>query len=162
MSRIPGNCHGKRCLSAREKRTTCQPSAQVAAHVTVACYNFQHQQATTKKLESSVKYNMSVQQTIESKLQTALVPQYLEVENESHRHSGPATESHFKITAVSTEFVGQLPVKRHQQVYDLLADEMAGGVHALALHLYAPSEWQERQQRAPDSPDCRGGSKSDH
>ena len=104
---------------------------------------------------------MSVQQIVESKLQAALVPEYLDIENESHRHSGPATESHFKVTVVSEQFADQRPVKRHQQVYGLLQDELAAGVHALALHLYTPSEWQARQQQAPDSPDCRGGSKFD-
>ena len=105
---------------------------------------------------------MSVQQIIESKLQTALSPQYLEVENESHRHSGPATESHFKIIVVSEKFSEQSRVKRHQRVYALLTEEMAHGVHALALHLYSPPEWQERKQQSPNSPDCRGGSKVDH
>jgi len=50
-------------------------------------------------------------------------------------------------------------VKRHQSVYALLADEMAGPVHALALHLYSPAEWVERANARPDSPDCRGGSR---
>lgn len=105
---------------------------------------------------------MTVQHVIESKLKATLQPQHLEIENESHRHSGPATESHFKITAVSTAFSELSRVKRHQQVYAALADELTHGVHALALHLYSPSEWQERDHPAPASPDCRGGSKVDH
>lgn len=103
---------------------------------------------------------MSVQQVIEEKLQAGLAPQHLVVENESHRHSGPATESHFKVTLVSEAFAGQLAVKRHQRVYGLLSQELTEGVHALALHLYTPGEWTARQQQAPASPDCRGGSKS--
>ena len=105
---------------------------------------------------------MTVQHVIENKLQAELSPQYLEIENESHRHGGPATESHFKITAVSAAFAELSRVRRHQQVYALLDDELASGVHALALHLYTPSEWREREQQSPLSPDCRGGSKSDH
>jgi BolA protein len=101
---------------------------------------------------------MSVQAIIEEKVQKALQPQTMTVENESHRHSGPATESHFKLTVVAEEFAGQSLVKRHQQLYQLLSEELAGGVHALALHLYTPQEWEERQA-APPSPDCRGGSK---
>ena len=104
---------------------------------------------------------MSVQQEIESKLKAALNPRFLEIENESHRHGGPATESHFKITLVTEEFSNQPAIRRHQKIYGLLVDEMAGGVHALALHLYTPDEWEERQHRAPASPDCRGGSKLD-
>ncbi|MBE0490488.1 MAG: BolA/IbaG family iron-sulfur metabolism protein [Halomonas sp.] len=103
---------------------------------------------------------MSIQATIEEKLQ-ALAPAFLAVENESHRHNVPAnSETHFKVTLVSERLEGLMPVKRHQQVYALLADELAGPVHALALHLYTPAEWQASGQSRPDSPDCRGGSKS--
>ncbi|WP_420590330.1 BolA family protein [Bacterioplanoides sp.] len=101
--------------------------------------------------------SVSVEQTISSKLQP-LEPEHLEIANESHMHSGPATDSHFKLTVVSDQFDGKRPVARHQLVYGLLADELAGPVHALALHLYTPQEWQQSGQ-APDSPNCRGGSK---
>ena len=104
---------------------------------------------------------MSVQEVIESKLNAALAPAFLAIENESHRHSGPGTESHFKVTAVSDRFTDQRPVKRHQLIYSLLQEELASGVHALALHLYTQSEWQARQQQSPESPDCKGGSKFD-
>lgn len=102
---------------------------------------------------------MSIQATIEEKLQ-ALAPAFLAVENESHRHAVPPnSETHFKVTLVSERLEGLMPVKRHQQVYALLANELAGPVHALALHLYTPAEWQASGQSRPDSPDCRGGSK---
>jgi len=104
---------------------------------------------------------MSMQTTIESKVSDRLAPQQLVVENESHMHGGPATESHFKLTVVSDEFVDLNLVKRHQLVYGLLKEEMAGSIHALALHLYTPGEWTERHQAARQSPDCRGGSKVD-
>lgn len=100
---------------------------------------------------------MTIQDSIESKVQREFQPVFLDVENESHRHSGPAAESHFKLTVVSDCFTGLGLVKRHQQIYGLLAEEMAGEVHALALHLYTPEEWQARQEQARPSPDCRGG-----
>lgn len=100
---------------------------------------------------------MKTQAAIEAKLQ-ALEPSHLTVENESHRHNVPAdSETHFKVTLVSSRFKGMMPVKRHQQVYAALADELAGPVHALALHLYTPNEWEASGQSRPDSPDCRGG-----
>ncbi|MSR12558.1 MAG: BolA/IbaG family iron-sulfur metabolism protein [Gammaproteobacteria bacterium] len=102
---------------------------------------------------------MNTQATIHSKLVSALNPILLQVDNESHLHSGPATESHFKVTAVAEVFDGMPAVKRHQRVYGSLAAELANGVHALALHLYSPAEWAQRQQTAPVSPQCRGGSK---
>ena len=106
---------------------------------------------------------MRMQQTIERKLAEALAPAHLEVINESHQHSvPPGSESHFKVVLVSAAFEGKRSVARHQQVYKVLAAELAGGVHALALHTYTPAEWSERAARAPDSPACMGGSKHDH
>ncbi|MEQ6890302.1 BolA/IbaG family iron-sulfur metabolism protein [Halomonas sp. CS7] len=103
---------------------------------------------------------MSIQDTIEAKLK-ALEPDFLAVENESHRHNVPAnSETHFKVTLVARRFEGLMPVKRHQQLYALLADELAGPVHALALHLFTPEEWEASGRSRPDSPDCRGGSTS--
>lgn len=100
---------------------------------------------------------MSVQARIEDKLQ-ALDPGYLTVENESHMHSVPAnSETHFKVTLVSSRFEGLMPVKRHQQIYAVLAEELSGPVHALALHLYTPDEWTARDNVRPNSPNCLGG-----
>jgi BolA protein len=103
---------------------------------------------------------MSVQQDIELQLRSAFTPVYLDVVNESHMHSVPAnSETHFRVVLVSALFDGARKVARHQQVYAELADYLAGPVHALALHTYTTAEWQERQQSAPASPDCLGGSK---
>lgn len=103
---------------------------------------------------------MQVETSIREKLQR-LQPHYLDIINESHMHSGPATESHFKVTLVSDDFEGVRAVQRHQRVYGLLGEELSGGVHALALHLYTPREWHQRQGSAPESPACRGGSRAD-
>lgn len=105
---------------------------------------------------------MKVQQAIETKLADAFDASVLSVENESHMHSVPAnSETHFKVTLVSPAFDGQMKVRRHQSVYKVLAEELAGPVHALALHLYTPDEWNESGQASPDSPNCMGGSKGD-
>ena len=103
---------------------------------------------------------MSIQSVIEQKLQTEFNPQQLEVTNESFMHNvPPGSETHFKVVLVSDAFAGKRPVARHQAVYKALAEELAGPVHALALHTYTGAEWQEAAQAAPDSPQCRGGSK---
>lgn len=105
---------------------------------------------------------MSVQASIESVLTAGLQPQFLEVVNESHMHSVPAnSETHFKVVLVTEMFEGKRSVARHQMVYKLLADQLAGPVHALALHTYTGGEWGSREQGAPVSPDCKGGSKTD-
>lgn len=101
---------------------------------------------------------MTVQQRIEAKLRAALAPELLRVENESQRHNvPPGSETHFKVTLVAESFASLSRVQRHRLVHQVLADELAGPMHALALHLHAPAEWDARDGVA-DSPPCLGGS----
>lgn len=94
---------------------------------------------------------------IEEKLKNAFSPVYLLVLDESDQHNvPPGTESHFKVILVTEKFAAQRMVARHQVIYQLLADELSNCVHALALHTYTPTEWQQRQQRVFPSPACRG------
>ena len=104
---------------------------------------------------------MNIQQQIESQLGEALQPSFLEVVNESDQHNVPAnSETHFKVVIVSALFEGQRPVARHQKIYRALAEQLEGPVHALALHTYTATEWED-QQVAPESPACLGGSKKE-
>ena len=105
---------------------------------------------------------MSVENTLREQLRNTFEPQVLEITNESHMHSVPAnSETHFKLVLVSESFNGQRKVSRHQAVYAALADLLAGPIHALAMHLYDPEEWQLRDQSVPASPECLGGSKAE-
>ena len=100
-----------------------------------------------------------VEASINAKLIASFAPQHLQVVNESHMHSvPPGSESHFKVVIVAEGFVGKRQVQRHQAIYACLADELRNGVHALALHTYAPDEWRATGQ-PPDSPQCLGGGK---
>jgi len=101
---------------------------------------------------------MPTDSIIKSKLQNALMPEVLHIQNESHMHGGPATESHYKLTVVAQSFAGMSRVARHQKVYAILAEQLDNGVHALALHLFSPDEWQASSEKVPSSPDCAGGS----
>lgn len=104
---------------------------------------------------------MSIATTIEAKIREALPVEHLEVLNESHMHNVPKnSQTHFKLVVVTEAFAGEMPVRRHQRIYQLLREEMEGPVHALALHTFTPDEWQ-RQSGAAVSPACRGGSKHD-
>lgn len=106
--------------------------------------------------------NGPVQAGIEKKLYESLAPLHLEVINESHMHSvPPGSESHFKITVVSDKFLDQSPVQRHRTINELLAAEISGPVHALALHTMTPDEWFEKGGTSENSPPCLGGSKQD-
>ncbi len=104
---------------------------------------------------------MKVQSSIEAKLQQEFSPNHLEVINESHMHNvPPGSESHFKVIVVSEDFEGKRKVPRHQSIYKVLAQELDGMIHALAIHTYTPEEWAS-ESGAPSSPECLGGSKSD-
>lgn len=96
---------------------------------------------------------MSIAETIKSKLQI-LEPSHLELINESHMHAAQASDSHYKLILVSAHFEGLRTVVRHQKIYGLLAEELRYPVHALAMHLYSPEEWQHSQ--VPNSPNCMG------
>lgn len=99
-----------------------------------------------------------VEQAVIAKLQLGLKPTDLQVTNESYMHSvPPGSESHFKVVAVSEVFAGQNVVARHRVVYGALAEEMAGGIHALSIEAYTPEEWQARGGRVGESPLCLGG-----
>ena len=101
---------------------------------------------------------MTVQATLERKLSDGLEVHHLEVVNESSQHNVPAgSESHFKVVVVSPDFEGKNLVARHRLVYQLLAVEIAAGVHALALHTYTEADWAALTADAPESPQCLGG-----
>lgn len=102
---------------------------------------------------------MKIQSAIDEKLQAAFQPSHMTVVNESHMHNvPPGSESHFKVVLASAAFEGKRQVQRHQLVYGALKVELAGEVHALALHTYSPDEWLAKGA-APASPPCLGGEK---
>ena len=83
-------------------------------------------------------------------------------EYDSHKHSlPPNSETHFKLVLVSDAFDGMMPVRRHQMLYKILAEELDGPVHALALHTHTPAEWQAKGGEILASPDCLGGRNRD-
>lgn len=101
---------------------------------------------------------MTTETSIENALRTALQPSHLDVINESHMHNVPAnSETHFKVVIVSVDFEGESLIKRHRRINALLADHLAGGVHALSLHTLTPVEWERKQGQVASSPKCRGG-----
>lgn len=88
---------------------------------------------------------MSAEARMREKLMIGLEPTRLDIINESELHAGhrssPGTgESHYRIVVVSPAFSGKSRVERHRMVNALLADELAGRVHALALKTFAPDE----------------------
>jgi BolA protein len=82
---------------------------------------------------------------IAGKLTAQLAPEQLKVIDESHQHHGHAGwreggETHFRVEIVSPAFAGKSRLERHRLVNTALAEELAGGVHALAIAAQAPGE----------------------
>ena len=97
---------------------------------------------------------MSVEKKIEHTLSDNFDLSHLEVINESHMHSGPNTESHFKVILVSDEFEDVKLVQRHRRINELLKFELENGVHALSLHLFTNNELKDKEEYVKDSPPC--------
>lgn len=92
---------------------------------------------------------MSIAATMRHKLTERFAPLRLDITDESDRHIGHAGhpggagqggETHFSVEIVSAAFAGLGRVARQRLVYETLATELSGGVHALALTTLAPGE----------------------
>lgn len=95
--------------------------------------------------------------TIEAKLVAAFRPEAIEVIDESHLHAGHhhgasdhhagfdgSAGTHFRVRVVAPAFAGMSRIDRHRAVNAALAEELAGGVHALAIEAKAPGEAMRR------------------
>jgi BolA protein len=88
---------------------------------------------------------MGVEDLITRKLTEAFDPESLRVVDESHLHAGhgghrPGGETHFRVYIVAAAFDGKSRIERHRMINTTLSSELAGGVHALAIHAAAPGE----------------------
>ncbi|MBO0905320.1 BolA family protein [Jiella sonneratiae] len=96
---------------------------------------------------------MTTKARIEAKLGEAFAPAGLDVIDESHMHAGHhhagsdhhaafdgSGETHFRIRIVADAFTGMSRIARHRAINALLAPELSGGVHALAIEAAAPGE----------------------
>jgi BolA family transcriptional regulator, general stress-responsive regulator len=98
---------------------------------------------------------MRVADLITNKLTDAFAPESLQVIDESHRHEGhaghrPGGQTHFRLHIVSEAFRGKSRIERHRMINATLSAELAGGVHALAIHASAPGEGERRS--SPGAP----------
>jgi BolA protein len=87
----------------------------------------------------------SMTDRITAKLRDGLDPIELEVIDESDQHKGhggwrEGGETHFRVVVRAGAFTGLSRLDRHRRINALLADELAGRVHALAVVARAPGE----------------------
>jgi BolA protein len=100
------------------------------------------------------------QERITAKLSEAFQPVLLDVINESHLHAGHhhvegghvetydgTGETHFRVIIVADAFTGLNRVDRHRAINALMGDELATGLHALALEPTAPGEPSRRKPK---------------
>jgi BolA protein len=90
-----------------------------------------------------------VAERLREKLEAGFAPVALEIEDESSRHAGHSGareggESHFRVRIVSDAFAGLSRVERQRRVYAAVNEEIAAGLHALALTTLTPEEATRR------------------
>ena len=88
---------------------------------------------------------MPTRDIITQKLTKAFAPESLSVIDESDQHAGHSGhrlggQTHFRVSIVADAFRGKTRLERHRMINETLANELAGGIHALAIHAAAPGE----------------------
>ena len=88
---------------------------------------------------------MNTVERIRATLSGALAPERIEVIDESGKHAGhagavPGKTTHVRVKIASDVFKGKSRVERHRMVNELLASEIADGLHALAIEARALNE----------------------
>ena len=83
--------------------------------------------------------------TMIERLESALSPTRLDLEDQSNRHIGhaghdPRGESHFALTIESAAFAGKSRVERQRMIFAALGGLMDERVHALSIKAIAPGD----------------------
>lgn len=82
-----------------------------------------------------------MEKLITKKLQEAFNPEFLEVINNSHLHSGHIAvqnskhhnQTHFLIKISAKSFINKSKITIHREINNLLKDEFKNGLHALEI-----------------------------
>lgn len=83
---------------------------------------------------------MRVKAEMTDKLTAAFAPRLLDIQDVSHHHAGHAGapdggESHFELTITSDAFDGKSRIMAHRMINKVLADLLAGPIHALQIKI---------------------------
>ena len=86
-----------------------------------------------------------VAELMKARLEAAFAPSRLEIVDDSENHRGNAGhreggESHFTVVIEAPAFAGLGRVERQRRINKVLAEDLAGPVHALSLRATAPGE----------------------
>ena len=91
---------------------------------------------------------------IAAALTARFAPATLRITDDSARHAGhagaaPGGQTHYSVLMAAEAFRGMGRVARSRAVHDALAEEFAGGLHALALTLRTPDEQAQSAAARP-------------
>ena len=83
---------------------------------------------------------MGVLVEIETRLNKVLLPEMLEVLNESDLHAGhaghkPGQVTHVRVKISAQKLQGQTRIKQHRLIHEVLDDLMSNPIHALAIEV---------------------------
>ena len=81
---------------------------------------------------------------IQTRLNTALSPEQLDIVDNSASHAGHAGArsggGHYHVNIIANAFEGKSLVQRHQLIYQALGEMMKTDIHALGITATSPSE----------------------
>lgn len=78
---------------------------------------------------------------LRSRLERSLLPNRLEIKDQSLLHAGHgATGGHFMITVVSERFINLSQVDRHRLIYEAVGNLIPEAIHALGIKALSPEE----------------------
>ena len=88
---------------------------------------------------------MRVANELRRRLEAALQPERIGIEDQSAQHAGhagarPQGETHFRVVVVSGAFAGRSRVERQRLVYAAAANLLRTDIHALSVVALAPGE----------------------
>ena len=88
---------------------------------------------------------MRVANELRRRLEAALGPERIGIEDQSARHAGhtgarPEGETHFRVVVVSDAFAARSRVERQRLVYAAAGDLLRTDIHALSVVALAPGE----------------------
>jgi BolA protein len=88
---------------------------------------------------------LRVANELRRRLEAALEPERIGIEDQSARHAGhagarPEGETHFRVVVVSGRFAGRSRVERQRLVYAAAGDLLRTDIHALSVVALAPGE----------------------
>lgn len=83
-------------------------------------------------------------EAIRQRIEEALDPEELVVEDEGHLHVGHEGardgRGHFRVFVVAESFDGLTMIQRHRKIYEAMGELMNSDIHALSIDAYSNNE----------------------